>query len=140
MPYVTKQILWLPNDSTTMHVPHPAYWWETMLWQSRYLYERAWHNPMYKIISTIHLPYNTDEQVNRIYHSRYQTLVLHVRGNGTEKTETIPTSWFKQLELTTASRKIRDPRAINLAIGAAKARDEESLIGVAKAYLNLFKS
>jgi hypothetical protein len=25
MPYVTKQILWLPNDSTTMHVPHPAY-------------------------------------------------------------------------------------------------------------------
>lgn len=87
---------------------------------------------MYKIISTIHLPYNTDEQVNRIYHSRYQTLVLHVRGN-----KAIPTSWFKQLELTAASRKIRDPRAINLAIGAAKAKDEESLIGVAKAYLNL---
>ena len=25
VPYVTKEILWLPNDSTTMHVPHAAY-------------------------------------------------------------------------------------------------------------------
>ena len=25
VPYVTKEILWLPNDSTTMHVPDAAY-------------------------------------------------------------------------------------------------------------------
>lgn len=25
VPYVTKEILWLPNDSTTMHVAHAAY-------------------------------------------------------------------------------------------------------------------
>ena len=142
VPYVTKEILWLPNDSTTMHVPHAAYWWDTALGQSRYLYERAWHNPMYRVISTIHLPYNAHHQVNRIYHPRYQTLVLHVRGDWQSHsplTQSIPTSWFKQLELTTASRKLRDPRAIHLAIGAAKAKDPAALISVAKAFIYSFK-
>lgn len=142
VPYVTKEILWLPNDSTTMHVAHTAYWWDTALGQSRYLYERAWHNPMYKIISTIHLPYNAHHQVNRIYHPSYQTLVLHVRGDWDTQsppTQTIPTSWFKQLELTTASRKLRDPRAIHLAIWAAKAKDPDALISVAKTFIYSFK-
>lgn len=138
IPYVTKEILWLPNDSTTMHVPHTAYWWDTALGQSRYLYERAWHNPMYKIISTIHLPYNVHHQVNRIYHPSYQTLVLHVRTDNEVSTPTIPTSWFKQLELTTASRKLRDPRAIHLAIGAAKTKDPAALISVAKTFIYSF--
>lgn len=141
VPYVTKEILWLPNDSTTMHVPHAAYWWDTALGQSRYLYERAWHNPMYTVISTIHLPYNAHHQVNRIYHPRYQTLVLHVRTDNevSVTSNTIPTSWFKQLELTTASRKLRDQRAIHLAIGAAKAKDPAALISVAKAFIYSFK-
>lgn len=140
VPYVTKEILWLPNDSTTMHVPHAAYWWDTALGQSRYLYERAWHNPMYRVISTIHLPYNAHHQVNRIYHPSYQTLVLHVRtSHEWDVQTTIPTSWFKQLELTTASRKLRDPRAIHLAIGAAKAKDPAALISVAKTFIYSFK-
>lgn len=148
IPYYTKQILRLPDDSTTEHVTATSHWGETMIGQSEYLYERR-YNPLYKCISTIHLPAYKSRWL--YYNPKYQTLVLNVRADVSKatspQTETqrsqsprpaIPANRFRQLDPADSNRKLRDERAINVAIGAAKLKDPALLVSAAKAYLHSF--
>ncbi len=137
IPCYTKQILRLPDDSTTEHVKSTS---QTAIWQSQYLYERR-YNPLYKCISTIHLPGYKSRGL--YYNPKYQTLVLHVRAeaNAVASSQTrpaIPANRFRQLEPADSNRKLRDERAINVAIGAAKMKDPALLVSAAKAYLHSF--
>lgn len=141
IPYYTKQILRLPDDSTTEHVTATHHWGETAIWQSQYLYERR-YNPLYKCISTIHLPAYKSRWL--YYNPKYQTLVLHVRADVSKATSpqtrpAIPAKRFSQLEQADSNRKLRDERAINVAIGAAKLKDPALLISAAKAYIRSTK-
>lgn len=142
IPYYTKQILRLPDDSTTEHVKSTSHWGETLIGQSEYLYERR-YNPLYKCISTIHLPAYKSRWL--YYNPKYQTLVLHVRADVSKATSTqtltrpaIPANRFRQLDPADSNRKLRDERAINVAIGAAKLKAPEMLVAAAKAYLHSF--
>lgn len=136
IPCYTKQILRLPDDSTTEHVTATSHWGETLIGQSEYLYERR-YNPLYKCISTIHLPGYKSRWL--YYNSKYQTLVLHVRADISKATRpAIPANRFRQLDPADSNRKLRDERAINVAIGAAKLKDPTLLVSAAKAYLHSF--
>ena len=140
IPCYTKQILRLPDDSTTEHVKSTSHWGETLIGQSEYLYERR-YNPLYKCISTIHLPGYKSRWL--YYNPKYQTLVLHVRAEANAVASSltrpaIPANRFRQLEPADSNRKLRDERAINVAIGAAKLKDPALLVSAAKAYLHSF--